>query len=130
MALLYPPWYDPNTERIVRRFATGPETDDIILLRPGTSSSIHAVGIIVEGGCQGYDLLDAFNNIYGWELGHTRRVVWKPCQHDFGQRVFFPVRFSAIQNAQVVQFAQLMYSEAADRLAKPSLAPSASSTSR
>ena len=99
------PCYDPNTERIVQTFVTGPETGDIILLRPGTVSSINAVGLIVEGGHQGYCWRAEFNNVYGWELGHTRRVRWKACQHDFGRQVFFPVRSSSVQDAEVVAIA-------------------------
>ena len=99
------PPYDPNTERIVETFVIGPETGDIILLRPGTVSSIDAVGLIVEGGPQGYCWRGEFNDVYGWELGHTRRVRWKACQHDFGRRVFFPVRFWPVQDAEVVAIA-------------------------
>ena len=96
------PWYDPNKGPIVRKFATGPETGDIILLRPGTVSSIHAVGIVASD----YQFLGQFDNVYGWELQHARRVRWKPCQHDFGQQVFFPVSFSAVWEPQVIAYAQ------------------------
>ena len=102
------PWYDPNTYSIIQQFATGPNTDDIILLRPGTVSSIHAVGLVVEGGLQGYQFLNQFNDVYGWDLSHARRVRWKACQHDFGHQVFFPIRFSRVGNgnAEVVEYAQ------------------------
>ena len=96
------PWYDPESERIVQQFAEGPEAGDIILLRPGTVSSIHAVGIVA---CD-YQFLGQFDNVYGWDLQHGRRVHWRPCQYDFGQKVFFPVRFSAVQNPLVVGYAQ------------------------
>ena len=97
------PWFArPGAARIVELFATGPAIGDIILLRPGTLRHIHAVGIVASG----YQFLDQFDNVYGWDLQHARRVRWKPCRHDFGQRVFFPVSFSAVANPLVVQYAQ------------------------
>ena len=97
-----PDFAGPGAAIIVEKFATGPDIGDIILLRPGTLRHIHAVGIVASD----YQFLDQFGNVYGWDLQHARRVRWKPCQHNFEQRVFFPVSFSAVAKTLVVQYAQ------------------------
>ena len=97
-----PCYAGPGAAAIVERFAAGPAIGDIILLRPGTLRHIHAVGIVASD----YQFLDQFDNVYGWDLQHARRVHWKPCQHNFEQKVFFPVSFLAVANPLVVQYAQ------------------------
>ena len=97
------PWFaSPGAQRIVGQFATGPATGDIILLRAGTLRHIHAVGTVAGA----YEFLDQFDNVFGWDLQHARRVRWKPCEHDFGQNVFFPVSFSAVRKPEAVAYAQ------------------------
>ena len=65
-----PCYAGPGAAAIVERFAAGPAIGDIILLRPGTLRHIHAVGIVASD----YQFLDQFDNVYGWDLQHARRV--------------------------------------------------------
>ena len=91
----------PGSQTIVEQFAIGPDIGDTILLRAGTLSIIHAVGLVASG----YKYLNQFGNVHGWDLQHARRVRWNAHQHSFGHRVFFPVRFSAVQNPDVIAYA-------------------------
>ena len=54
----------------LRRFCEEMEIGDIVVLRIGTRE-IYGVGIVGE-----YKWCDEFNDVDGWELGHTRRVCW------------------------------------------------------
>ena len=57
----------------LRRFCEEMEIGDIVVLRIGTRD-IYGVGIVGE-----YKWCDEFNDVDGWELGHTRRVcrLWR-----------------------------------------------------
>ena len=56
----------------LRRFCeeTGMQQGDIVVLRVGTKQ-IFGVGVVGE-----YSWCDEFNDVDGWDLGHTRRVHW------------------------------------------------------
>jgi len=56
----------------VRRFATEVETGDIILLRSGYR--VLAIGTVAANG---YCWSESFDDVYGWDLQHTHRVVWQ-----------------------------------------------------
>ena len=55
----------------LRRFCEEMQNGDIVVLRMGTKE-IYGVGEIVGE----YRWCDEFNDVDGWELGHTRRVCW------------------------------------------------------
>ncbi len=55
----------------LRRFCEEVQTDDLIVLRIGTSTVL-AVGQVVGG----YEWSDEFGDVDGWELQHIRRVRW------------------------------------------------------
>lgn len=55
----------------LRRFNEEMQSGDLVVLRLGTSS-ILAVGEIVGG----YEWLEAFGDVDGWDLQHCRRVRW------------------------------------------------------
>jgi hypothetical protein len=56
----------------IRRFCHDVQPGDIVLLRRGYRVS--AVGLVPE---EGYEHRAAFDDVYGWNLEHTRRVVWQ-----------------------------------------------------
>lgn len=57
----------------LRRFHDKVTTGDIVLMRRG--ANVIAIGVVPAAG---YQHLSAFDDIYGWQLQHTRRVVWRP----------------------------------------------------
>ena len=54
----------------LRRFCEEMKNGDIVVLRMGTKE-IYGVGVVGE-----YKWCDEFNDVDGWNLGHTRRVCW------------------------------------------------------
>ena len=59
----------------IRSMAKRMKPGDIILLRFG--HRVMAVGLAAE---EGYEWNDTFDDIFGWDLQHSRRVIW---QHQF-----------------------------------------------
>lgn len=88
---------------LVRRFATGPAVGDAVLLRTGLSK-IRAVGIVAGG----YEYLEAFDDVNGFDLQHARRVRWceLPEDYDFGEPVFgqSPPRFGRVLGERVCDY--------------------------
>lgn len=58
----------------VRSFATKVRPGDIVLLRLG--HRVIAIGQVAEK--EGYQHNEAFDDVYGWDLQHTQRVMWQP----------------------------------------------------
>ncbi len=89
----------------VRRFAGEVALGDVFLLRTGLAT-IAAVGIVASE----YQYQNAFDDVNGWDLQHTRRVRWYrlPAEHSFTGAVFGanPSRCSRAWNGEVVDFAQ------------------------
>lgn len=89
---------------MVRRFASEVASGDIFLMRSGTSR-IHAVGLVASD----YLYLNAFDDVNGWDLQHTRRVRWfrLPQEFDFGSPVFGvnTRRFGMVSHEQVTDYA-------------------------
>lgn len=56
----------------LRRFHDKVDPGDIVLMRRG--ADVIAIGVTHAAG---YQHLSAFDDIYGWQLQHTRRVVWQ-----------------------------------------------------
>lgn len=88
----------------VRRFASELALGDIVLLRSGQTRLI-AVGIVASG----YEYLDAFDDVNGWDLQHARRIRWGhlATPHDFASPLFGanPPRCSRVWNDEVSDFA-------------------------
>ncbi len=67
------PWQESDHDRArkeVRAFCGQMQGDDIVVLKLG-QSAVYGVGVIGE-----YKWWDEFNDVDGWNLGHTRRVNW------------------------------------------------------
>lgn len=88
----------------VRRFASEIVPGDVVLLRTGLSR-IAAVGLVAGG----YEHVNAFDDVNGWDLQHTRRVRWGclPAGHEFLGAVFGanPPRCSRVWSDDVLDFA-------------------------
>jgi len=89
----------------VRRFAAEMQGGDVVLLRTGIAA-VAAVGVVAGG----YQFVDAFDDVNGWDLQHTRRVRWcrLPEVYSFASPVFGanPPRCSRVWNDEVVDFAE------------------------
>lgn len=85
----------------ISRFARVLTSGDAILLRTGPSR-IRAVGL-VDGE---YSYEDCFDDVYGLDLQHCRRVRWfrLPQEYDFGEPVFTKGRFSRVKKASVREY--------------------------
>jgi hypothetical protein len=62
-----------NWRGMIRRFVEDVEPGDLILLRKSNKAT--ALGQAAEAG---YDWRSTFDDVFGWDLQHTRRVVWQP----------------------------------------------------
>jgi hypothetical protein len=89
----------------VRRFASEVADGGVVLLRTGIAT-VAAVGLVAGN----YQYADAFDDVNGWDLQHTRRVRWcrLPVEHVFGSPVFGanPPRCSRVWNPEVLDFAE------------------------
>src|SRR5574340_753850 len=56
----------------IRSFVNNVKKGDVVLLR--NVHRIVAIGVADEAG---YAWDDTFDDVYGWELQHTRRIVWQ-----------------------------------------------------
>ena len=84
------PWTPERGDEVfegsfVRRFASEIADGDIVLLRTGLAR-IAAVGIVAGG----YEYVNAFDDVNGWDLQHARRVRWGrlAAEHEFSGAVF------------------------------------------
>ncbi len=88
----------------VRRFASEIAIGDILLLRTG-QRRISAVGLAAGD----YMYAEAFDDVNGWDLQHTRRVRWSrlPTEHAFPGTPFGanPSRCSRVFSPEVVDYA-------------------------
>lgn len=89
----------------IRRFATEVRVGDAVVMRVGTSA-ITAVGLFAGD----YEHLLQFDDVYGWDLQHARRVRWcaLPQDYEFDATVFggMPARFSAVGRADVIDYVE------------------------
>lgn len=60
----------------IRSFARNPKEGDVVLLRNG--HHVMGVGRIPDDQGGGYQWLENFDDVLGWDLQHTRRVIWEP----------------------------------------------------
>ena len=75
--------YSKESIGYVRRFHDDVQPGDIVLLRYG--HRVKGIGT-VEGG---YEYDSTFDDVDGWDLRHTRRVIWQSTR-----RASLSVRFS------------------------------------
>ncbi len=87
----------------IRRFAAEVRVGDPVVMRIGTSG-ITAVGLFAGD----YEHLPQFDDVFGWDLQHSRRVHWcaLPEDYEFGASVFggMPMRFSAVGREEVLDY--------------------------
>jgi hypothetical protein len=89
----------------VRRFASELAVGDVVLLRMGLAT-IAAIGLVTGG----YQYINAFDDVNGWDLQHARRVRW--CRlaepHTFVSSAFGanPPRCSRVWSQDVIDFAE------------------------
>ncbi len=111
VALLGPggdgPWrsqHGHGQERgLLRRFAQDIEIGDLLLLRTA-GDTIAAVGLVAGG----YEYLEPFDDVNGWDLRHGRRVRWHrlPEPYRFERSVLGanPMRCSRVRNVEAVAY--------------------------
>ena len=84
------PWPEAKRDGVrkeVRAFCDEMQQNDIVILKVGVSD-VYGVGLIGR-----YEWCDEFNDVDGWDLGHTRRVHWLwPGEHDLDHKSFHPNR--------------------------------------
>lgn len=91
----------------VYAFANSPQPGDIVLAREG--HKVAGIGVVHE---EGYRWREEFDDIYGWDLQHTRRIVWQPHLDQelndlqetaplFGQRKQIPT-FTAVHDKSII----------------------------
>ncbi|MBN2456526.1 MAG: hypothetical protein JXB29_08355 [Sedimentisphaerales bacterium] len=56
----------------IRQFATKVKRGDIVLLRNG--KQVLSIGVVAE---KEYEYNETFDDVLGWDLQHTRRVIWQ-----------------------------------------------------
>lgn len=56
----------------IRQLAEGVQDGDIVLLRQGYE--VTAIGVVAPSP---YQWLETFDDVFGWDLQHTRRVIWQ-----------------------------------------------------
>jgi len=89
----------------IRRFVTDVRVGDPVVMRIG-ASGIAAAGLFAGE----YEHLPQFDDVYGWDLQHARRVRWCPLPEDyeFEAAVFggMAARFSAVGGAEVLDYVE------------------------
>ena len=89
----------------VRRFATEVKQGDVFLLRTA-ANRISAVGLVASD----YLFSDQFDDVYGRDLQHARRVRWCPLpqEYEFIEELFGsrPPRFSRTESSDVQLYVQ------------------------
>ncbi len=61
-----------NKKNQVRKFVNGPKEGDIVLLRKGFA--VISIGLVASDE---YLWDSRFDDVYGWDLQHTRRIAWQ-----------------------------------------------------
>ena len=89
----------------IRRFAVEARVGDPVVMRVGTSG-ITAVGVFAGE----YEHLSQFDDVFGWDLQHARRVRWSalPEDYEFETTVFggMAARFSAVGRGEVLDYVE------------------------
>lgn len=88
-------------------FVNSPQIGDIVLAREGRK--VVGIGVVHE---EGYQWREEFDDVYGWDLQHTRRIAWQShldqelndlqkTDQLFGQRKQIPT-FTAVHDKSVI----------------------------
>ena len=89
----------------IRRFAVEARVGDPVVM-PGAPSGITAVGVFAGE----YEHLSQFDDVFGWDLQHARRVRWSalPEDYEFETTVFggMAARFSAVGRGEVLDYVE------------------------
>lgn len=56
----------------IRKFVNDPKEGDIVLLRKGLA--VVSIGVVADNN---YKWDKRFDDVYGWDLQHTRRIIWQ-----------------------------------------------------
>ncbi len=115
-------WEDSQSERFdrfINAFGKRAEEGEPIVLRNGKNKII-AVGIIAGP----YEYFDQFDDVYGWDLQHGRRVRWRKLEkeHAFSTSVFGanPPKFSRTWNEDVIDIVRkVVHSEPSQWKSEP-----------
>lgn len=108
----------------VRAFVKQVQPGDIVLLRSG--HQLVSIGIVDSTG---YDHNTTFDDIYGWDVEHTQRVMWQDQLHDeikdiqkakllFSDRKQIPT-FTGVGDAVVLDPIRHLLTQCATRPLKP-----------
>jgi hypothetical protein len=100
-------WETPHKIGQIRRFFDSVQPDDIVLMRRG--HYVESIGIAHQDG---YSWNPCFDDVFGWCLQHTRRVVWQEDLEPhlrriqrraplFGNRKQIPT-FTAVRDSSVI----------------------------
>lgn len=104
----------------IKSFTTDVKTGDIVLLR--FCHRVVAIGKISE---EGYKWNDVFDDVFGWDLQHTHRVIWqehlteklREIQKDqelFGERKQQPT-FTAVRDRRVLDRIEHLFTDCETR---------------
>lgn len=104
----------------VRAFAKDVEAGDFVLLRSGRK--LISLGVVADGG---YCHNSTFDDIYGWDLQHTQRVMWQTQLHNiieeiqatnpiFRERKQIPT-FTTVSDPAVLQVVEPLFSLCSER---------------
>lgn len=98
--------------RMVRSFVEEPQPGDFVLLRKGRR--LEAVGKVPENG--GYEWNSALDDVYGWDLQHTRRVIWSDLPLDLLDTVDEPDKCFFGDIKQMRTFSRIRKAESLARI--------------
>ncbi|MBE3070304.1 MAG: hypothetical protein IMZ66_08715, partial [Planctomycetes bacterium] len=92
----------------VKNFCREPKPGDLVLLR--LYHDVVGVGLIPEGEDNQYRWCEDFDDVLGWDLQHTRRVLWDPeaiailqdMQPVFGNHKQQPT-FTAVRESRILE---------------------------
>ena len=101
----------------VRRFASEVQRGDVMLLRLGRSK-VQAVGVVAGG----YEHLEQFDDVNGWDLQHTLRVRWRFLDEpdEFDAPMFATSRLTRVKNPDIIDYAtRFLRSEPTDWQYRP-----------
>jgi hypothetical protein len=96
---------------------------DVVLLRRG--HRVVAIGLVPDPDEEGYRHDEALDDVYGWDMCHTRRVIWQDHLDDklgalqssgplFGKRKMIPM-FTRVMDENVLKHVQTLGDQCAKR---------------
>ncbi|MBL7152475.1 MAG: hypothetical protein ISS79_02070 [Phycisphaerae bacterium] len=112
--------------RTIERFVMEVKAGDIVLLRNG--KQVVSIGVAAE---EEYEYNEAFDDVLGWDLQHTRRVIWqhhlivelKQIQKEsplYGNVIGPMSMFTAVKKRRILDQLQSLFGQCQSRPLKPS----------